>query len=190
MHYVDKSRLIKITLKNDEIEIVRKFANDVFNHHREMGIKRDWNVAQRTDIPSYCGEFAACKLFGRTFDKEIGGKPLPYDLILPDGTTMDVQTPGDKSIKYGNMWVKCTKKMNQADRYGLFIWEDPDAYAYKYLDASDVFQDKYLKPAIWQDRHRGKGLIIKDGIIYDFCIPIDDMKEFLPLWKSNTLIQR
>lgn len=128
-----------IHLSEEDKKLAREEGLRRRSEDREMGIK-DKKVGPQsgeiTDVEGAAAEIAFARYFGvePLFGRE---KFLPYDVIIPDGTKVDVKWT---SYQTGHMIVPVTKKEDPADMYALVIGRMDEGYRIAgWLRAKDVF---------------------------------------------------
>lgn len=182
---IDYSRFIRVDLTDQEISEAAESAKAITEYRRAANTARDWaadpNQDMREDVRGAIGEKASCKLLKYPFINIPSKRVKHYDIVLNSGHTLDVKTPGSNSYKSGYVWVKCSTRLHPADLYSFVELVGHSAYMFGYLVKDEVFKDEYLFPAYYQDRKRHEGLIIKDGLIHDYRIPVDNLKNMLRL---------
>lgn len=134
------------TLSEEDIAKCKELASARFNSNRKSGItdrKVGKQSAEFTDLQGIGGEFAFCRIFGFNPDKTISprsSKTDKGDVILPDGTIVDVKTTHYKS---GKLLAVPWKEPN-VDYYVLMVGTFP-SFEYKGLmSKEELLQDSRL----------------------------------------------
>lgn len=158
---------VKVTLNENEVKIVELIAKARYVTARQSGLyndKKDDNQSNRSlDEEGFGAEMAFCKLCNIFPSFVTDGKDdMGVDCIL-NGRKTDV-----KQTKYqnGHLLVKGGKETDDTERFVLMTGQLPTFTYRGWLDAREVFQEKYK-------RHTpGKGI--------SYWVPQSDMNWEIP----------
>lgn len=156
---MDFGRYPCITMRKEDKAEAYRTAKERYARNRGHGYKDQLIVEGQdrimVDAKGILCEYACAYFFGVPRDETIEIKHPEYDIILPDGTTMDVKCMLRQSDV---VWIKYEKVYKQADRYGFCYILNPEednpmVFFIGYVDNCNLFQEENNVKTRYRDKN-------------------------------------
>jgi len=151
-----------------------KVANHVslMREQNNVGIE-DRAITNKTSfynrLNSYGAEIAVCKYLNRYPDMSVHLSSKHYDIILDNGTTIDVKWTYHTN---GGLLVERSKKNNPCDIYVLTIGKIPNYSLVGWAYEDEIFKEENIKKLV---EHREAPYFLERRAIHKFIPP--DIKD-------------